>query len=63
MIQKPIKQEEGRLKEFKSTDELPNQPDIQELQQLLALLVFELVNFGFEIKDKRLTNLIEKSCL
>lgn len=60
MGKKPLKIEDGRIKEMGSSDDLPNQPDIEELRELLAVLVQELMEIGLEFNDKRLLTLLNK---
>jgi hypothetical protein len=56
---KPIKLEEGSLKEFKPSDELPNQPDINEVKELVSCLVKELIQIGLPISDIKLLKLLK----
>lgn len=55
--QKPIKLEEGNLKQFLSSDELPNQKEIEELKDLIGELVKELIELGLPIYNEKLLKL------
>lgn len=59
MKKKPVKIEDGRLKEFNTSDELPNQDEIKEIKSLMAYMVFELMELGIEFKNKRLIELLK----
>lgn len=61
MEQKPIKLDlnDGKLKQFSSTDDLPNQPDIEEIQLAFAELVWELSEMGIKFKSKRLLSFLK----
>lgn len=56
---KPIKNEDGKLKEFNSSDNLPNQDEIDELKDLLSELVKELLTIGFPINSTKLLKLLK----
>lgn len=58
-IKRPIKNNEGKLKEFENTDELPNQPDIEELRYAFALLIFELNEQGIEFESEEINKFLK----
>lgn len=57
---KPIKNADGLLKEFDTTDELPNQWQIDELNEIVKALVQDLVQIGIPLKSEILINLLNK---
>lgn len=58
---KPIRAVDGKLKEMSSTDDLPNQVDIYELQQVLIKLIDKLLEIGLPIQDEQILNFYSKN--
>lgn len=56
---KPIVLTEGQMEQLQNGDYLPNQPEIDELKRLIGILVLELVEFGIEIEDEDLLDLMD----
>lgn len=59
MDKKPVKIEEGRLKEFTSVDTLPNQQEIEELKAIVTEIVKELISIGIPLKSEKLIKLCQ----
>lgn len=55
-VQKPLKvdQQTGKLAQFTTNDELPNQVDINYLRNLFGRLLIELQQQGIELQDEGL---------
>lgn len=56
---KPIKVDQGKLKEFSSSDDLPNQSELNELKEIVADLVKDLISIGLPLKSERLYKLLK----
>lgn len=59
-MSKPLKLKEGKIKEFDNNDELPNQPDIDDLRTIVALMILEMEEMGIHFKDPRILNLLNE---
>lgn len=60
MEKKPLKIQDGRIKEFSLYDDLPNQSGIDENKQLIAKLVTCLMEQGIDIVDDDLLELLNE---
>lgn len=56
MKKQPIVLTEGQLEQLQSGDYLPNQPDIDALNHLVALIVLELREQGFYFESEEINN-------
>lgn len=59
-IKKPIKNYDGKLKEWESSDELPNQPDIDYLTYIVRQMAFELQAIGIKWQNEEILKLISQ---
>lgn len=61
MTQKPIKIDlnDGKLKQFSVNDDLPNQPDVEELKLALGELVFTLIEMGIRIENPKILKFLK----
>lgn len=59
-IKKPIKNNNGALKEWENGDDLPNQPDIDYLTSIIQKMAFELQVMGLKWQDEEILKLISE---
>lgn len=54
----PIVLTDGQMEQLQNGDYLPNQPEIDEIKKLVAILVLELVEMGIQIENPKLLQLL-----